>query len=86
MYYSKKIKDIMKQWKSEANIKGVVLYNVKEHYNDNNETEYTLYISTNSPGSFIGPMGNRVADYEHRISLLIGKRVKVHFIETAELI
>ncbi len=86
MYYSKKIKDIMKQWKSEANIKGVVLYNVKEHYNDNNETECTLYISTNSPGSFIGPMGNRVADYEHRISLLIGKRVKVHFIETAELI
>lgn len=86
MYYSKKIKDLMKQWKAEANIKGVVLYNVKGHYNDNNETEYTLYICTNSPGSFIGPGGDRVADYEHRISLLVGKRVKVHFIETVELI
>ena len=86
MYYSKKIRNLMEQWKAEADIKGVVLYNVKVHYNDNNETEYTLYICTNSPGSFIGPVGNRVADYEHRISLLVGKRVKVHFIETAELI
>ena len=86
MYYSKKIKDLMKQWKAEANIKGVVLYNVTRHYNDNNETEYILYICTNSPGSFIGPMGSRVADYEHRISLLIGKHVKAHFIETVELI
>jgi hypothetical protein len=76
----------MKQWKAEANIKGVVLYNVKEHCNDNNETEYTLYICTNSPGAFIGPMGDRVADYEHRIRLLLGKPVKVHFIETVELI
>ena len=86
MWYCKVIKDLMKQWKDEAGVRTVILYNMKREKNEYDDSDYTLEICTNHPGPMIGMMGARVDKYRNLISDKIKHRVFVKFIETVEIV
>ena len=87
MWYCGVIKDLMRQWKDEAGIKAIILYNMKREKNEYDEdAEFTLEICTNRIGPLIGMMGTRVDKYRDLISERIKHRVFVKFIETVEIV
>lgn len=86
MWYCTVIKDLMKQWKDEAGVRAIILYNMKREKNEYDDSEYTLEICTNRPGPLIGMMGTRVDKYRDLISQKIKHRVFVKFIETVEIV
>lgn len=86
MYYSRRIKDIMKQWKDESHVQEIILYNVKREKNDYDDSEYTVAVCTNRPGQLIGVGGTRIDKYRDLISRRLNKTVFLKIIETAEIV
>ncbi len=86
MWYCTVIKDLMKQWKEEAGVRAIILYNMKSEKNEYDDSEITLEIYTNRPGPLIGMRGTRVDKYRDLISQKIKKKVFVKLIETVEIV
>lgn len=86
MYYCVVIKDLMKQWKEEARVKQIILYNMKRDQNDCDNSEYVLELYTNRPGPMIGMSGCLVNKYRDLISSKIKHSVAIKLIETAEIV
>ena len=72
----KRISSIVKEWKEEAGVKGIILVNAFAG------SRSTLQICTDRPGLMIGLHGNLVYKYEKKIKEMFPCIEKIEFIET----
>lgn len=70
-----RIGKILKQWKDEAECRGVIQYSYS--YSTNTLTIYTAF-----PGYLIGKGGERIDRYKERISNELRKHISIQLIET----
>ena len=72
----KEISNIIKEWKEEAGVKGIILVGVYPDFRD------TIKICTDRPGFMIGKGGELVDKYKERIKEFNPKLEKIEFVET----
>ena len=72
----KEISNIIKEWKYEANVKGVVLVGVYADFRD------TIRICTDKPGLMIGKGGELVDKYKKKLKEFNRNLEYIEFIET----
>ena len=72
----KEISNIIKEWKDEAGVKGIILVGVYPDFRD------TIKICTDRPGFMIGKGGELVDKYKERIKEFNPKLEKIEFVET----
>lgn len=72
----KEISNIIKEWKDEAKVKGVVLVGVYADFKD------TIKICTDSPGLMIGKGGELVDKYKEKLKEFNPKLEHIEFVET----
>ena len=83
MYYSDNIKNIMKEWKKEAKVKGHILYRLSHGKNEYDDSTMILTVCTNQPGVMIGKYGQLVDKYRNLInSQLTRDKVFIKIVET----
>lgn len=73
---TREISDIIKEWKDEAGVKGVVLVG-KSYYNDGK-----LKICTDRPGMMIGFRGELVNKYTEKLNKVDKYIKEIEFVET----
>ena len=90
MMTQKKLNIIMKNWKKEAKVKGIILYRLG--YSPNREyddgSNYTLNVCTNQPGYLKGKMGSVVDKYRQIINneMSDGNKVFISIVETEGMV
>lgn len=72
----KEISNIIKEWKEEAGVKGIILVGVYPDFRD------TIKICTDRPGFMIGKGGELVDKYKERIKEFNPNLEKIEFVET----
>ena len=72
----KEISNIIKEWKEEAGVKGIILVGVYPDFRD------TIKICTDRPGFMIGKGGELVNKYKERIKEFNPNLEKIEFVET----
>lgn len=73
---TREISELIKQWKDEAGVKGVVLVGM-HYYKDG-----TLKICTSQPGLMIGFHGELVAKYTEKLNKVDRYIKEIEFVET----
>ena len=72
----KDISNIIKKWKDEANVKGVILVSVYADFRD------TIKICTDRPGVMIGKNGKLVDKYKKKLKEFNPNLEHIEFVET----
>ena len=72
----KEISNIIKEWKDEANVKGVILVGVYADF------RVTVKICTNRPGAMIGKGGVLVDKYKKKLKEFNPNLEHIEFVET----
>lgn len=72
----KEISNIIKEWKTEAGVEGIILVSVFSGFRD------TIEICTNRPGLMIGKGGELVDKYKDKLKVFNPKLETIKFIET----
>ena len=72
----KEISNIIKEWKTEAGVKGVVLVSVFSDLRD------TIKICTDKPGYMIGKGGELVYKYRDKLKVYNPNLENIEFVET----
>ena len=72
----KDISNIIKKWKDEANVKGVILVSVYADFRD------TIKICTDRPGVMIGKNGELVDKYKKKLKEFNPNLEHIEFVET----
>ena len=72
----KEISNIIKEWKDEANVKGVVLVGIYADFRD------TIKICTDRPGVMIGKNGELVDNYKKKLKEFNPNLEHIEFVET----
>lgn len=72
----KEIIEIIKEWKHEADVPGVILTGVYPSFKE------TITICTSRPGSMIGKGGELVEKYKERLKEINPNLKEIKFIET----
>ena len=72
----KEISNIIKKWKDEANVKGVILVSVYADFRD------TIKICTDRPGVMIGKNGELVDKYKKKLKEFNPNLEHIEFVET----
>ena len=72
----KEISNIIKEWKDEAGVKGIVLVSVYSNFRD------TIKICTDRPGLMIGKGGELVDKYREKLKTINKHLEHIEFVET----
>ena len=72
----KEISNIIKEWKDDANVKGVVLVGVYADFRD------TIRICTDKPGLMIGKCGELFDKYKKKLKEFNQNLEHIEFVET----
>lgn len=73
---TREISDIIKQWKDEAGVEGIVLVSAFPSFRD------TIKICTDKPGSMIGKHGELVDKYRQKLKKINRHLQHIEFVET----
>lgn len=72
----KEISNIIKEWKDEAGIKGIILVSVYPDFRD------TIKICTDRAGLMIGKGGELIDKYKEKLKEYNSKLERIEFVET----
>ena len=72
----KEISNIIKEWKDEAGVKGIVLVGVYSSFRD------TIKICTDRPGLMVGKGGKLVDKYREKLKTVNKHLEHIEFVET----
>ena len=75
-YMKKAVSNIIKEWKTEAGVKGIVLVGAFSEYRS------TIKICTDRPGLMIGKCGELVDKYKNKLRVHNPKLETIEFVET----